>query len=191
MIIAVDPGDKYVGVAFFERADNEYGWECVDCQQTDPETFLDSLPETLVSGDLEVLVFEIFRLYPDLAQKQQGSEMETSQMIGAIKWMVRAHNKHQQRHLSAEFEGLLAPCELQGGTCADPEKKVKPVGLVGQRADIQKPTAGILRHKKIKSVGRQVKKEHPGWGDHVISAELHGWHYLMNGGSDADSSVER
>lgn len=182
MIIAVDPGDKHVGVAFFDRADNKWGWECLDAQEATPNEFLDNLAETIINDtELETVVYEIFRLYPDKAQDQVGSEMETSQMIGALKWMLRVHNAHATRHQEAEQGGGLLTCELVGGACHDPEKQIRPIHVVGQRADIQDPTRGILKHKGIKSVGRQVKRENPGWGDHVISAELHGWHYLLNG----------
>lgn len=111
--------------------------------------------------------------------QQVGSEMLTSQMIGVIKWLVRKQNEHAARHLDAEKSGKMLTCELQGGVCADPKRQVLHCKLTIQPADIKNPTRGILRRKGIKSVAKPISRELYGGRDHVVDAELHGWHYIL------------
>lgn len=178
-LIAIDPGDAHVGVAFFGRtADGQ--WYCQDAQQIDdPDGFEDSLLETLLTdGGVRYVIFERYRLYEDKAQLQKGSEFRTSQMIGVIKFIVRQRHLHVQKHRERQT-GLL-PCELQGGMCHNLSEGPLPLTIFGQYADIKKPTAGILRFKKIKSLGKKAKADNKGWGDHCIDAELHGWKYILD-----------
>lgn len=181
-LIAIDPGDQHVGVAFFAQASPGL-WYCQDAQQIDdPDGFEDALASTLLEdpGYGVALIYERYRLYEDKARQQKGSEFRTSQMIGVIQFLARQRNQHVERHTLASQESRLMTCELDGGMCSMLTAGPAPITIVGQMADIQKPTAGILRFKKIKSIGRQLKKENPGWGDHVISAELHGWKYILD-----------
>lgn len=182
-LIAVDPGDRHVGVAFFEAetadpwaAENALEWECVDAQEWKPQEFEDGLASALLAGDVQALVFERFRLYGDKAQEQTGSEFETSQLIGVMKFLVRIHNAHATRHAQAErdLNGLL-PCEQRGQSCADPRVAPKPVVIHGQMADIKVPTRAILRKRGVKSTAARLKA-----GGHAADAELHGWKYLLD-----------
>lgn len=179
-LIAIDPGDKHVGVAFF-TTDEDGAWYCQDAQQIEHDDFIDGLAEMILM-DREtppIVVYEKFRLYADKAELQTGSEFLTSQMIGVIKYLVRVHNDHVDRHEYAESVGKMMSCELQGGACADPKDRPQRIEIVKQPADIKKPTTGILRAKKIKSVGKAAKKENPEWGDHCVDAELHGWYHIL------------
>lgn len=178
-LIAVDPGDAHVGVAFFAK-DEDGKWYCEDAQQLEPEEFEDGFAELILMDPTPpIVVFERFRLYGDKANEQKGSEFRTSQMIGVIKFVCRQRNNHVARHEDAEAQGRLMSCEQRGGACEDPENRPQAVTIVGQMADIKKPTTGILRHKKIKSVGKVRKAENKGWGDHCVDAELHGWHHIL------------
>lgn len=180
-LIAIDPGDEHVGVAFF-ATDGDGKWYCQDAQQIDdPDGFEEALAEMLLDRLAPpIVVFEIFRLYGDKAQLQKGSQFRTSQMIGVIKFICRTRNAHADRHEEAEAVGQLMSCEAPYGQCADPKDRPQRVEIIGQVADIKKPTAGILRHKKIKSVGKVAKRDNPGWGDHCIDAELHGWKHILD-----------
>lgn len=180
-LIAIDPGDKYTGVAFF-ATDEQGGWYCQDAQEFDPTEFEDALAELILTPSPEpppTIVFEIFRLYGDKAALQTGSEFLTSQTIGVIKYIVRAHNGHVARHEEAESRGLLMSCEQVGGRCHDPALRPQKVPIIRQRADDKKPTRGILNKKKMKSVAGPIAKEHYGNRDHVKDAELHGWFHLL------------
>ena len=80
--ISVDPGDKHVGMAFWE------GVECTGTQEFSPEMGLAYI-ETCISGHLNVslIVYERFALDSRRAGVQVGSEFLTPQMIGVIKWL--------------------------------------------------------------------------------------------------------
>ena len=176
-LIAVDPGDVHVGVAFFESATPsiDLSWECVDTQEMTPEEFEDALLETFLSGDIDVLVVEKFRLYADKAAMQTGSEFRTSQLIGVAKYLHRIHTVHADKHAEVDAIGKFLSCQLPGGSCAEPGTKARPVVLAIQPADIKKSTTGILRTKGIKSV---AKKNGDKLG-HQVDAELHGWRYIL------------
>lgn len=181
-LIAIDPGDRWTGVAFFEGEDGT--WECVDAQEFDPQDFEDALAELLFRRDdnpvPDIIVYEVWRLYADHAKEKTGSEFETSQHIGVIKYLVRVNNEHASRHDEADSElGGIMTCELQGQMCADPDHRPRQIELVRQVADIKKPTRGILNKKKIKSVARPISKELYKNRDHVVDAELHGWHHIL------------
>jgi hypothetical protein len=191
-LVAIDPGDVYVGVAFFDQLKNynewtdpdaDLGvddWRCVGATEYTPDQFADDFAESIVASDFDYVVFERFRLYGDKANQQTGSEFQTSQLIGVIKWIVRKQNEHHDAHREAEQKGLLISCEQPGGVCNKPTV-VRPVTLVAQMADIKKPTKGILNTRGIKSVARPIAREKYGNRDHVVDAELHGWYYILNG----------
>lgn len=85
---SIDPGESKCGVAIFR------GGRCVEAHRSTPDAALDKLWVHLdVPMDLEsrpwAVVLERFALRGDLAPQQRGSEMGTSQMIGAIRWMCR------------------------------------------------------------------------------------------------------
>jgi len=84
---SIDPGESKCGVAIFHRG------RCVQALQSTPDVCLDKLWEHLGFGAPVArpagLVIERFALRPDLAHQQTGSEMGTSQMIGAVRWMAR------------------------------------------------------------------------------------------------------
>ena len=182
-LIAVDPGDEYVGVAFFEEreVDDEfpYGWECVDVQEINPDDFLDGLAELVATDGVDILVYESFRLYADKSREQTGSEMLTAQMIGVIKWLWRANMRHVCEHEKAEELGKMTTCELPGGVCHNPPRRPQHITLVKQRPDDKKPAKGICNRRGIVSVAKAMKKQHPEWGIHVADAELHGWFYIL------------
>ena len=150
-LISIDPGDKHVGVAWFSNRESisapERGWACVDTMEWEPEPFADWFQGLVDTDKIDIVVFEKFRLYPDKAAQQTGSEFETSQLIGIIKYIVRRHND---------------------------QPGAKQIEIVKQPAEIQQPTQGILRTRRIKSTSKQQ-----GTGTHTLSAELHGWHFVL------------
>lgn len=84
MILAVDPGDEHVGVAWFDK--QEGSWGCVYVEEMTPDGFRSYIGPALDSGLFRYLVVESFSLYGDKALEQTGSQMETPQMIGMIKY---------------------------------------------------------------------------------------------------------
>lgn len=91
---AIDPGESKCGVAVFD------GGMARTAYKSTPDETLDLLWHDLHIDDSQrppsarcnrprAVVLERFALRADLAPQQKGSEMGTSQMIGAIRWMCR------------------------------------------------------------------------------------------------------
>jgi hypothetical protein len=144
-LLAIDPGGEHVGLAQFEVLDDlqvavRGVWE------SPPDEAADVVAGMLLGNTLGVLVVEGFRLYGDKALAQVGSEMHTSELIGVLKYLVRSANYRNRREGTAEVVLALQP------------------------AHIQKPMAGQLRARGVKSKAAGLP--------HGKSAELHGWHYL-------------
>lgn len=181
-LVAIDPGDEHVGVAFFKETDD--GWYCMDAVELGYWEFIDGFESLIFDRDPvdtpPTVVVESFRLYGDKAKLQTGSEFETSQMIGIIKYIIRVNNRHAHNHSVVNQSGGMLTCELQEGMCHDPSNQPVRVDLVFQVADIKKPTAGILRKKGIRSVGKAARSENSGWGVHCVDAELHGWKHILD-----------
>lgn len=162
-IIAIDPGDKHVGWATFVDGSCTLGIEC------EPDQALDALHHAITTGIVTTIVVENWRLYGDKAAKQVGSEMLTSQMIGAVKWQVRQHNATVASIAAArkvdepDWDGSMDDLGL------------RYVDLVLQPADIKEPTRAVLRRLKIAPTAPKTP------GDHCRDAELHGWHYILLG----------
>lgn len=182
-LITVDPGGRWTGVAFFDVADNEWGWECTGAVEFDHQNdeFIDSLAESIMDNEVPILVYESFHLFEDKALEQTGKEFPEIELIGQMKFVVRRHNEHCYLHTRALNVGQMTTCELRGASCQDKDIGWLPTLMVSQRSDILKPTAGILRGKGIKSVAKVIDKEMYKSRGHVVSAELHGWKYILHG----------
>jgi hypothetical protein len=85
MLLAVDPGDEHVGVAWFDK--QEKGWGCVLVLEMTPGEFRGYLGPALASGIFRYFVVESWALYREKALQLIGSEMLTSQMIGMAKYV--------------------------------------------------------------------------------------------------------
>ncbi|QDH48219.1 hypothetical protein SEA_MAMAPEARL_31 [Arthrobacter phage MamaPearl] len=152
MILAVDPGDEHVGVAWLDR--EEKGWAVVFVTEMTPDEFLDYIYPALVSGLFRYFVLESFSLYADKLKEQVGSEMLTSQMIGAAKMAVRLANQfaHLNPHMMYEVE------------------------LAMQQPAAKAPAFAILERKKYKFTAKRLKVP----GQHVMDAEVHGIKFVMD-----------
>jgi hypothetical protein len=91
---SIDPGETKCGVAVYrdgrcQLALRSTPTECLD--KLWEHLGLDPLSEDWHATAPRAVVVERFALRADLAAMQKGSEMGTSQMIGAIRWMC--HNR--------------------------------------------------------------------------------------------------
>ena len=85
--VAIDPGGAHVGIAWFEWAGGgEDHMRVVDTAEFTPEHARHWIWELCHSNRVDVVVCEKFALFGDRAMAQVGSEMETSQLIGVIKF---------------------------------------------------------------------------------------------------------
>lgn len=161
-MVAIDPGDKHVGVATFRDGRCTQAFECT------PEEGLLCIEKVLANRLAQTIVVEKFTLYPDKAAEQAGSEMLTSEMIGAIKWQVNRHNS-----IVESIAAALAEEEAAGEGSSD-DVGAGFVDLVMQPAAIQQPTLAVCRHNGIVPLSPKT----PG---HSRSAELHGYHFSFRG----------
>lgn len=147
-----------------------HGWRVTEVEEMTPEDTADFVFDLVGNGAVDVIVYEIFRLYGDRAMAQTGSQFETAQVIGAIKWLVRSNFEHWTRHQEDR------PCPPAWWCTDDQKSALVPVSIFGQRADIKKPTTGILRSLGVPSVAKER-----GVGGHCKDAELHGWYHILHG----------
>lgn len=152
MILAVDPGDEHVGVAWLDR--EEKGWAVVFVTEMTPAEFLDYILPALQSGLFRYFVLESFSLYADKLKEQIGSEMLTSQMIGAAKFAVKIANESSTFNPHMEYE----------------------VQLVMQQPAAKAPAFAILERKKYVFTAKRLKVP----GQHVLDAEVHGIKFVMD-----------
>lgn len=213
VMMAIDPGDVHAGVAFFhDNPELDNGMACHWAGELDPDACTDLLAELAISNLLHTVVFERFRLYADKAAAQRGSEFDTSQMIGVIKWICRHQNAHAEAHrrartrLTENIAVRLSCIDTQGdqdfarnNNCTI-DSAPQQIKVVGQMADIKRPTRGICRHLGIRSWanahrnqihkgGKACAKNHC----HAVDAELHGWRWHLRGTTVdvEDNPIER
>jgi hypothetical protein len=80
MILAVDSGDKHVGVASWCDG-------VATAYEVDADFWLYQFSK-LVEQNVELVIIESFVLYPGKASAQSWSQMKTAEMIGAMKWIA-------------------------------------------------------------------------------------------------------
>lgn len=86
-VVAVDPGDKHVGVATW--VSGELAPVCVEIPAGNAANEIAAmLRHAITTGHKVHLVIEAFQLYADKAEAQIGSSMQTSQLIGALKYIA-------------------------------------------------------------------------------------------------------
>lgn len=173
VILAVDPGDEHVGVAYgcrylVDRSDEDRdepplsgwytkapGWRVVDTAEMTPYDFAVWYEEQLWNGRLDIVTVEKWSLYETMARKLIGSEMMTSQLIGFLRIETRMFN---------EAAGVRRPWHAHSA-----------VQWEQNPASIQQPTKAVLKRLGIRPVS-------PANPDHQRSAELHLWHTLIRHG---------
>lgn len=157
-ILAIDPGEKHCGLAeFVERSDD---WECVRVYELGPDECADRVASLLIGAQLNHLVIEEFRIYPDKALSLSYSEVRTAQLIGVLRYLHRIARMAQVDVDTGEIRQLgeqEVVCELRM-----------------QPAAIKAATVAILRKQGVESEAKRTRS-----GDHCFDAETHGWHYIL------------
>ena len=160
-LVAVDPGGEHVGVAVFGKSTRKGNWVSLWAGEMKPEEFEDWLSEHMVHSGIDVLVVESWRLQADKAMEQTGSEMETSQLIGSIKYIHRHMKNTKVRWPAPEVE------------------------LHMQSPSIKKPTQSMLKNRKIASIAKRLKA-----GGHALDAELHGYYHIVHTRGEAAAPLD-
>src|SRR5690625_5613058 len=133
-MLTVDPGPEHTGIALWFYYPGR-GWRCDHAQEISPGDFVTSLENYLKSNSLGTVVYESWQLYADKAQQQVGSELETVQLIGVIRYLVERD---------------------------EPDWPFEPVQLFKQPASIKKATKAILGRKKVVSVAKRLRMDPDG-----------------------------
>lgn len=149
-LVAVDPGGEHVGVSAFAQAPDD-SWQCIWAGEMTPLQFEDWLSEKAITAEIDILVVEEFRLFPDKAMEQTGSDMPTSQLIGVIKYIHR-----MTATIAARWPGPAMELHFQAPT-------------------IKTPTRSILRNRKLTSMAKFLKIP----ADHAADSELHGHYHIL------------
>ena len=156
--IYFDPGDRYTGVAIFDRDPEDDTWDCVDAFTWDVEEedhdlnkLIGWLWSTTSRGEWDIIGYEVWRLFEDKAQEQKGKEFLATQLIGIIKWFA-FYLSHQNRWPR------------------------QPLEIVRFLPEHKKPMAG-----KLKKMGWTYESDRrKTFGDHAKDAELQGAYDIIH-----------
>lgn len=86
MILAVDPGEKHCGMAWWDSG------VITDTRTVAPDMCVDTVHTLFARRAIDVLVCERYALYPWLLQQQGFSEVRTVEVIGVLRYLCRVHD---------------------------------------------------------------------------------------------------
>lgn len=112
--ISVDPGEVHVGVTYWK--DTEPVW----AKEFAPDEFVDWLIAAIAEGRVEMIVYEIFLLYPgaEINRNQMGSTFATCELIGVMRHLCRRAglpfvgyqaSHHKAQYKNSQFKPPLKP----------------------------------------------------------------------------------
>lgn len=127
--VSVDPGDVHVGVCYWIGRVPQWA------KEFDQPTFIDWLIPRIASGEIELVVYEVFMLYHSKATQQTGSKFFTSELIGVMRHLCRRAkvpfhgyqaSVHKSLYKSLEFRPPKMPLNAwvsygNGSHCKDAE----------------------------------------------------------------------
>lgn len=128
-ILAIDPGEVHVGMAYGEGADDGSEFDIVKVWEATP---LDAVVEVRewLEEEIDYLSVEDYRLYPDKMQAQGFSQLRTVRLIGVFEYLAGEAVKRGSR---VTYYEVLA-------------------------ANYKKATLGMLRRLEIPSLAKQEKR---------------------------------
>lgn len=89
-VISIDPGAVHCGVADWIQDDDRGLWTCTRAVEMTPDDCVDYVRERVSTDSVNLVIVEGFWLKPGLdAMRQAGSQMETTEVIGAIRHLCR------------------------------------------------------------------------------------------------------
>lgn len=143
--LSVDPGDKNVGVARWERE------TCTGAWHTNPEDLLKALWQVAEGGRLGLVVYERYQLYGDQFARQMGSDFPTVQMIGAMRFICGHWKVPTEEYLAGHHKKIYKMAEYK-----PPEKKLnewKSYGQGGHAKDAECLGLYVVRRRKLSGKG--------------------------------------
>lgn len=90
-MLAVDPGERYVGHAQF------YGDEVIDCGVRDPDSAVEGMWAQIENQQFDIVVAELWR---NFGEQVTWSDCRTVEVIGALHHMCRRHGVPMARYPS-------------------------------------------------------------------------------------------
>lgn len=164
--VAIDPGSKHVGFAFFECTligISGGGWRCVRAQETQP------------AGIFAMLIEWLENTNPDgSARTPVVQEVVIEEFTISLKLLQEAARRSGKKW-AAQSKDANETIECIGGVrlcCA-----LAKVPLVRQQPNAQGQAWNKLQKYGI--VSSEEKLVSHGWGPHAKSAELHGWYRVF------------
>lgn len=129
--VSVDPGDRHVGVTAWRGTEPQWSKEFT------PDGWVDWLVAAVAAKDLELIVYEVFLLYPgaEVNRNQMGSTFGTCELIGVMRHLCRRAglpfvgyqaSHHKAQYKNSQFKPPLKPHRSwksygHGSHCKDSE----------------------------------------------------------------------
>jgi len=104
--LSIDPGDKYVGYASWDRE------KCTAAVEMTPDQCIDTVWDLAEVRVIKLMVVERFTLYPWLAAQMSHSELYTPQMIGALSHIARRFTIPFEKPQASKLNDIYGNPEL-------------------------------------------------------------------------------
>lgn len=135
-VVGIDPGDEHCGVAVVSVT-----WSPTEggvilprrAVELAPDDCADHLASWLLEGWVDAVAVERFSLYGDRASAQIGSQMETAQLIGVLRYVTRLANRGRRDAGQPEVPFALQGADVKKGIRA--QAKARGIELIPASAD--------------------------------------------------------
>lgn len=158
MVVGIDPGDVHCGIAVarvtYDDATHVAQVEMTRAEEHLPDDCADLLASWLLEGWVGAVAVERFSLYGSTAKSQIGSQMETAQLIGILRYVTRLANRGRRDAGQPEVAFALQGADIKKGIRA--QAKARAIDLIPASAD----HARDAQLHAVYYAGREVL----GWG---------------------------
>jgi len=158
MVVGIDPGDVHCGVAVarvtYDDATHEGQVKLTRAEEYGPDDCADHLASWLLEGWVGAVAVERFSLYGDKAGAQVGSQMQTAQLIGVLRYVTRLANRGRRDAGQPEVPFVLQGADIKKGIRN--QARARGIDLIPASAD----HARDAQLHAVYFAGREVL----GWG---------------------------
>jgi hypothetical protein len=136
-VVGIDPGDVHCGMAVvrtsYDDATREGRVEVARAEEFDPDSCADHLAAWLLEGWVDAVAVERFSLYGDKVGAQVGSQMQTAQLIGVLRYVTRLANRGRRDVGRPEVTFALQGADIKKGIRA--QARARDIPLIPASAD--------------------------------------------------------